>query len=631
MISEVFFSRPEASCSYVTSSERVRPHERTNSALNSLAIILVALGILGQAWVGYQGRTTGSPSAIEYYITLCLIFLPPTLVIVSRRSTTRSKIGFALYMAVALLGTRFMLYPNLFVYHDEIIHEGNALAIDRTAHLFTVNTLLPVTPYYPGLEISTSAIQQLTGLPLHAAGTAVLLLVRIVMTLSLIRIVEKITGSVLAGSLATAIYATNPQYIFFNSQFSYQSVALPLCFFCIFVFSIRRKSQGFRAVIPSASVAMAVAVTHHLTSLALVMLIWTWFTLAKMKKQPVSQLFALAVVSLLAVGAWTWVARSVVVPYIDGILQNDLAGIINLFGGTLGHTFFADSAGDKTPAWEALLSVASVLFVSVMLIPALWHMFKKRRLLSAAALVLVISAALYPIVPAGHLAAATGETADRSCGFLFVGLGYLFAIWWFPKVSSRRHAKTSRLVFPRPTWLLVLILIICFAGGTVGGSGPDWAYGPGKYLVSADNRSVDQLALQAGYWEGQNLPPNGRVFTDRVNGLIAETFGSQHVLTSLEDGIKVGSVSVLLLAKPAPSDARVACENHVQFVIADQRLSTSLPHVDAYIDNGEYLFGTRRTPPSLSALTKFDKVAGAERIFDNGAIRIYDLRGLACT
>jgi len=239
-------------------------------------------------------------------------------------------------------------------------------------------------------------------------------------------------------------------------------------------------------------------------------------------------------------------------------------------------------------------------------------------------------AAIYPMIPAGHLTNATAEVSDRASGFVFVGLGYLVATWWFRDMPFHRHAKAGRFTVARQTWLLVLGLTICFAGGTVIGSGPDWHYAPGRYLVSADNRSVDQLALQAAYWEGQNLPPGSIVYTDRINGLLAAVYGSQHVLTALKDGFHQGSVSPLLLRKPTPADVSIACRARVEFLIADQRLATSLPHVGLYIDNGEYLSGFRTSPPPMSALRKFDEVPGAERIFDNGAIRIYDLRGLSC-
>ena len=615
-------------------AEPVTPAEgRPRTSWAGPTIVIVALGVLGQAWLGYQGRTTGGFSSVLWYITLSLIFVPPTALIMSGRITDRAKIWFALYMALALLATRFVLYPQEFAYHDELIHYRVLLSIEQTKHLFTPNSLLPDTADYPGMEIATAAVHQLTGLSLHAAGLVLLCAVRVVMTLALIRIIQMVTGSTTAGCLAAVIYATNPQYIFFNSQFSYQSVALPLCFFCVFVIALSRNTRSPLSVVPGTAIILAVAATHHLTSLALAIVLWVWYLFTRVSKRPVRQLLPLAVASLVIVAAWTWLARSVIIPYLSEITNNSLSNITTVLHGTSSHKLFTDSAGDRSPAWQELLSLASVLLITLTLIPSVWLAITKHRLLSAGAMTLFAIASLYPIVPAGHLTDVTAEISDRASGFVFVGLGYIVAAWWLRNDPFHRHAKTSRFTVRRRTWLLVTGLTVCFAGGAVL-SGPDWIYGPGSYLVSADNRSIDQLGLQAAYWEGRNLPPGSRVFSNRVNGLLAGSYGNQHVLTALGDKIDEGSLSNLLLGPSSKAavlvDARLACSQGVQYLIADQRLSESLPHLGIYIDNGEYQNekGTSPSAPLVSELTKFDKFPGAQRIFDNGAIRIYDLRHL---
>ncbi len=592
-------------------------------------MVVVAVGLFGQAWIGYQGRITGSPSPVLWYITLCLIFTPSAVLIISRRLGDQVKIWFSLYMSLALLGTRFLLYPDQFVYHDELINYRVLLSIEHSHRLFSPNSLLPDTAYYPGMEIATSALHQFTGLSLHLSGIAILALARVIMTLGLIRIIQRISGSAAAGCLAALVYAVNPQYVFFNSQFSYQSIAIPLCFFCIYVFASHRDRRNILTLTPSAVIILAVAATHHLTSLSLVVVLGVWYLFTLIRRRPVRQLLPLVLISVMIVAAWTWLARSVIIPYISEIANNGLTNILSLAHGQSSHKFFTDSAGDRNPAWQDVLSISSVLLIMFTLAPALWLAVVKHRLLSAASMVLFMIAAFYPIVPAGHLTVVTAEISDRASGFVFVGLGYIFAVWWFREALFHRHAKQSRFSITRRTWLIALGLTVCFAGGVVL-TGPNWSYGPGHYLVSADNRSVDQLALQAANWEGQNLTPNSRVFTDRVNGSLAAVYGDQNVLTSLGDGIAEGSVSTLLLRERSQADASLACAVHVQFLIADVRLATSLPHLGMYIDNGEYLYGLRDTPPSPAALTKFNDISGAQRLFDNGAIRIYDLRGLPC-
>jgi hypothetical protein len=623
-------AEPSRAPADVVSGAKAAPHARPRTAWAGFALLIVALGVLGQAWIGYQGRTAVSPSSLYWYLSLCLIFTPCVGFIMSARLSDQAKIWLTLYTSLALLITRFMLYPTQFVYHDELINYRVLLSIVQTKHLFTPNSLLPATADYSGMEVAASAIHQLTGLSLHSSGMVILIMARIIMTLALIRIIQRISKKVTVGCLAALIYAANPQYALFNSQFVYQSLALPLCFFCIYVFTIPRNRRSLATLAPSVAVVAAVATTHHLTSLALVIVLWIWYILTRITRRPTKQLLQLAFISLMIVAARTWLARSAMVPYINEIVHNSMVNIVSLLSGKSNHRFFTDNAGDHNPAWQAALAIASVLIFTTTLMPALWLAITKRRLLAAPALVMFAIAALYLMLPVGHLTNATAEIADRSSGFVFVGLGYLVATWWFRDVPFHRHARAGRFTIPRHRQLLVLGLTICFAGSVVIGSGPDWLHGPGQYLVSADNRSIDQLALQAAFWEGRHLPPDARAYTDRVNGLLAAVYGNQHVLTPLGDGIASEPLSTLLLGPPTRTDFSIACEAKVQFLIADQRLASSLPHVGSYIDRGEYPGGIRTSPPPASDLTKFDAVPGAQRIFDNGAIRIYDLRGFLC-
>jgi hypothetical protein len=601
----------------------------TGSPWTGPVVVLVALGVLGQSWLGAVARTSGSLSAPLWYLTLCLIFVPSAALIMSPRLGDRGRVWLTLYMALALLATRFVLYPNQFAYHDELINYRVLLTILSTHHLFHPNSLLPDTADYPGLQVATAGLHQLTGLSPHLSGMVVLFAVRVVMTLAIVRIIERITGSVPAGCLAAAIYATNPQYVFFNSQFSYQSVALPLAFFGVYVVSVRREPGRLLSIVPGAAVVLAVAASHHLTSLALVLVLWVWYLATRVTRRPVPRLLPLAVVSVLIVAAWTWMARAVIVPYIGEITKNNVLTIIHLATGGGGHAFFSDAAGDKNPLWEEVVSLLSVLLIACTLVPSLLLAVVRYRRLTAAALVLFAIAAIYPAVPAGHLASVTAEISDRAAGFVFVGLGFIVAAWWLRDEPFHRHARTSRFTVARRPWVIIAGLTVCFVGGTVL-SGPDWIYGPGRYLVSADNRSVDQLALQAANWEGRYLTPDQRTYSDRVNGSLASVYGNENVLTPLANHIQEGSVSNLLLSPDRVPDQALACSIRLRYLIADQRLATSLPHLGIYVDNGEFQYGQRTSPPTPSTLTKFDDARDAQRLFDNGAIRVYDLKDMPC-
>lgn len=600
--------------------------------------MLAALGALGQAWIGYQGRTTGAIYPELFYLTLCMIYTPSAALILSGKLSDNAKIGFAVYMSLAVLATRFLQYPNAFAYHDELVHQAIAMAIDQTHHLFhPVNSILPEASYYPGMEIVTTGIQHVTNTSLHTAGWAVLALANVITTLALIELIRRVTGNVSVACLAALIYMCNQEALAFNSQFSYASLALPLALFCLYVFATRDQSARMHGLIPVLAVFVALEATHHLTSLAVVILLWAWNRATQVTGRRVPQLSIFYALSILVVLAWTWFARAYVVSYVRESLASSVNSVYALLNGGASRKLFATPAGYQTPKWEVIVSFGSVLVIVLILIPAGWYVVRRWRLVGAAGLVLTVLAAIYPVIPFGHLTNASSEVADRSAAFVFAGVGYVVAIWWFRQLKAQGRARpvfANRRIFSsrgrlRSTLALVLGLTFCFVGGGIIGQA-DWSYVPGNYMVSADNRSIDQLALAAGSWEAANIKPGSRVVADRDNGLVAQSYGGLHLVTPAADGVDEGSISNLLLRYFSPTDVYVACTDRVQYLIADVRLSTSLPEVGIYVDQGEYLSATRTAPPSAAYLTKFDQVPGAERVYDNGAIRIYNLEGLSC-
>lgn len=589
-----------------------------------------ALGVLLQAYVGYEGRVTGNPPSVLFWAGLAVMYGTVAYIVVSGKGLDRS--GYAAAIVLLSLGmqlTRLVLYPSLFAYHDELIHVRVLSDILSTKHLYTPNSALPVTPRYPGLEIASAGIARITGLSAHASGSLLLLIARLILSLALFLVVERLTTSPRAAAIASLLYIANPQYLWFNSQFSYQSLALPLCF--AFVYLVRRL-EGVRAAIAWPCLlggALAISVTHHLTALGLVALLFLWWILCFYTKGRPRHLTAALVTTIATTLLWGFFARHTIVHYVVEITQNNVKSVQQLVSGQSNHVFFKDTAGDQTPVWERYASLASVILIIVLLPLALWASRAWLRTKRAPALVLCGVAAAYPLIPLGHLTDATSEVADRSSGFIFVGIAFLFAWWAFgaPRAFDRAAAGSAiRKVGARA--VACAAMLVLFVGGTVVGSGPPWLRAPGKYLVSADNRSVDPLSVAAASWMGQHLPRDQRLYGDRTGELLASALGKQHPLTNLADKVDNGALSRLLLAPPSPTDVTTAKQDRLQYLLVDRRIATDLPHVAIYTDTGEYGSEHRTRPPTKAAVTKFDSVPGADRIYDNGSLSIYNLVGL---
>jgi hypothetical protein len=227
-------------------------------------IFALAVGVLLQAVAAGGSRADAPWVPWVYWGSLLLMFIPCAMVVISQTASDRDRVIVSVALAAGMLVARFVLYPKFFAYHDELMHVNTLRLIVDKHHLFVPNSLLPVSSIYPGLEVVTAGIHSLTGLSQHLAGMLVLALSRVIMTLSLIGVAQRITGSVRMGCVAVLVYTTNPQYLLFNSLFAYQSLALPLTLAAIYVaLSATNKSRRW-SVAAASVIAMGVAVTHHL-------------------------------------------------------------------------------------------------------------------------------------------------------------------------------------------------------------------------------------------------------------------------------------------------------------------------------------------------------------------------------
>ncbi|GAA2749554.1 hypothetical protein [Amnibacterium kyonggiense] len=613
-----------------------RQRSRISRNLLGPLLVVMAAGVFVMAVAADLGRlgNTGVGAQLLWYAGLVVVFLPASLRIVARATPHVERIVAVVALGLVLQVSRLVLNPTMFVFHDEFIHADTLRQIETSGHLFSFNTLLPVSAYYPGLEIATDAVRSLTGLPVYAAAVVTLLVARLVMMLAIIGLIGAIGGSRRAGAVGALVYLANPQLLFFNSQYSYQTLALPLAVLCLYLVATRRRGGRGALVLPIAATA-AVVLTHHLTAVLLVAAYALWLVAVLAARGRVRRAAdpdgaAGRLVSLdrdrgalALLTAWGVVALGISVlnpgnplaSYLEAIFGSSSSQLIGLSEGQRPKALFSDSAGTGPLPGEQVLLIASVLLTLVSLLVVLGFIRLQWRGARPLALALGIVGLLYPVVPGGHLTSATAEVGDRASGFVFVGLAAALGTWWWLRERRRRT-----------TVAFGAAITVTFLGSVVLGSGPASGQLPGPYQVSADARSVDSANIAAAEWEAVGLPADSVVYGDRVSGLLAAADGGQRTVLHVSTGL---DVSRLLLAPTfTTEDIALIKKADLEYLIVDERLSTGLPHQQFYIESGEYGGDDRRVPVSAAALAKFAAVPGVTRVYDNGSLVIYDLRGL---
>jgi len=586
-----------------------------------------------------------------FWFGLLVLFLPIAGRLLLPGLTRWERVTLLIMLSIGFYFAKYLQYPLYFTYHDEFAHLRTAQDIAASGHLFNENPLIPISSYYPGLEIVTSALSSLTGFSLFGSGILVLGVIRLVLVLTLYLFYELFSNSTRIAGIATLLYMANPQFLFFDAQFSYESLALPLAIFVLFALALRCYLPDGRQRGLTVTIWLglgAVAVIHHITSYALVAFLLLWSAISFLQNRSWKELIhpgpaRAALLGLVFCGIWLIYTGDIVVGYLSPHLIGAAVQVKQIVASeTAPRQLFQDGTGYVSPLWERIVAFASVALIMLGLPPGLilvWRHYRANAIAfahsmfalrypalhlrhyraNAVVLALAVVALLYPFSQALRLTPAGSETSVRATEFLFFGIAFVLAIGitklWSSLVPNWR----------RPT-IFMAVLAILLVGQLISSSVPDWYRLPGPYLVSADPRSIEPEGIAAAEWLGQHLAPGHIIGSDRINTLLMATYGNQLALTSLTEK---SSIDKLFTSQQfGPAEEAIIHQNALQYIVVDRRLSTALPRIGFYFNSSVSGLQQYTRPIDPASLAKFDSLKNVSRIFDSGDIVIYDVEAL---
>jgi hypothetical protein len=588
----------------------------------------IAVSTSAGVWVlaiAYNQSRSGLDGGMTlFWLSAAIMYLPIAARFVSRDVRRQEAIGMVFILSICTFLFNYLRSPTLFRGFDEFLHWRTAYDILQTHHLFTFNSLLPVSPLYPGLESAAAALSSLSGLSIINAGYIVLLASRIIMLLSLYLIFERITKSPQAAGIATMVYTGSSTFLFFDMGFGYESMALPLAAMSIYMLLRRSISYGrtyWAWTVLVAVVLFAIVPTHHATSYALVAFLVLW-TCADLYIQwqgfegtdPFSMAAWLMLLSLIWVSSIARITLEYLSPIIGGAYDS-LAGLLT--GQSSARHLFENSAGQSAASIERWLAYGSVLVLGIGLMFGLWQWWLGYRR-NSIAIAFAIGAMIYPVLPLMRLSAGAWEVSNRLSGFIFIALGYIVALGMTEFPLPPRWFRVRQVA-------VVVCMLIIFMGGIVAGSSPQTRL-PSPYLPAAEERSVDNQGVMAAEWARNVLGSNNRMVGDRTETTLMGSYGAQRMIVNLSDGV---SVSGLFLRYSVSDNDRAIISNaNIRYMVIDKRISTVLPILGYYFEKWEQLIVQYVPPVNSSALEKYDHTKNVSRIFDSGDIVIYDIGAL---
>lgn len=622
-------------------------------------LAVVGAGLLMQG-VGDALARTGHrwPVLALFLLGLLVIFTPCAWRLTSANTTRTERIWVSLVLGAGLLASYIIRSPLILDGFDELAHGATLMRLLDGRSPFPTNTVLPVSPYFPGLELVTIATKWLTGLPLLLDQQIVLMAARIVLVLCVFLIVERACRSSRAGGVGVLAFAASPQFYSFDAQYAYETVALAFAVAVVYLLFVsidasRPRKGGLFAL---ALVCIgAMVVTHHLTAWLTIGFLAVWavglrLTVDHLARplpdhvqpplfvggrlpfqargllqhgQPTRRTDQARIVGLAAMvglvigGAWVAFVGHVLIGYVGPILGAAVGAVSSAVGHLHGNRqLFQNAAGGGSPGWEIALMLAAAVCWCLILLTSLYSVIWKRSVRGGRLRYLpAVIAAAYPLALLASISSASAQVGGRATTFIFFGVAVVVGGW-----LARRLSMDRRSVEQIGT---IAVAAVCFLGSTLYGGGPLSSYVPGPYILGADARSVGSPSLALAQWVATYLPMGSHVAVDRDNGALLNDIGHVDPVTAI--GGLVNPAPLFFDTKLSPFDISLVRRADIRYIVIDTRLAEGAPLYGSYIAPGESRKPTRLT---LAELDKFNSIPGIRRIYDNGPIQVYDLASL---
>jgi hypothetical protein len=577
----------------------------------------MGLGLVVVALADTIARDGSKSAQPLFWAGMALLWVLPILRIVGRETSRNERIALLVLLGMALYVVKVLYSPRYFIRYDEFLHWRTAEDIFRSGKLFESNPVLPVSPLYPGLEIATTAVAKLTGLSLFMSGTLIVGAARLTMIAGLYLVYERVTQSSWLAGIATAVYFMNPQFLFSDASYAYESLALSLGM--LVLYAVIRGAEGASRYTPGAAVLVilplaATVVTHHITSYALAVSLLLLAAISLGSTRVGSRLWHWGV-ALVAVGfALTWIAAvgGLVLGYLEPQIVGGVSQVVGLIRGEASRQLFHSYVGHSTPALDRAASFAFTAII-LLALPLGWLEIWRSRRIGPVSVLFVVCSLAYPASGLFRFTSVGDAISERLSAFTFVAVSYCVAM----AIAGRPQLQSSRVWRPAVTAIVAVLLYGGIALGT-----PYWGRLPGPYLASDDSRSIEPEGISAASWAGEFLGRGKRIGADRINRLLMMTYGRERPDSRLSDEID----PLFFSRRFTSSDSRLARRAALEYLVVDYRLTRSLPWAGAYYDDSEPGGLRHKRPIPIAAFAKFDRTAGVSRVFDSGDIAIFDVR-----
>ena len=596
--------------------------------------------------VGYSMAATRGVDEWHYAVFWAgmLVFTVPLAAVGgARRVSDRVKLGWLAAYGLFTYLPKLLRDPTGPLYHDEIAHWRQAVGLADTGHLFQPNATIGIISRFPGLHIVVATVSRSTGLSVWQSALVVLVLAHLLTVLGVAVLGEALFGSVRAGVVVALVYSLNSSFLYFDTQFAYESLAVPLFVWCLAALAraqgAAERGERLGWTVTAIAIGSLTVSVHHLTAviLMLVLVLTAVITALVARRGHTSWAVFRATAAVLVVTAgttlaWIFVVAPETVSYLSPYLGGGLSQLLHLFSGSGGgRTLFAAST---EPGYERVTAFVAPAVIGVLVLVAVVPLLRRvprerwsplRAALSSLgerwsdtrAALSILGLVYFPSV-FFILSPSGAEGARRSWAFSYLGLAVLVTpavlTIWDRARWHRLWQTVTGYVAAFAVWATMLV------GNVAAGLDESYRF-PGPFLFGSDTRSLTPELLAAARWFGQHAGSGVRIMTDRYTGL-GFVLAADSWTASPSAGFPAYD---LFFSAAPPSDDLVAelASSDYEYLIVDKRVAVDVPSLGSYFEGDQAIVGGNPQPIPAANIDRYANQPWTIRVFESDNYVVY--------
>jgi hypothetical protein len=598
--------------------------------------MLAGLALVTVAYSYAASHATGTTHFAIFWAGMLLVVVPAALRLASASPGRTERLAMVAAAGLAFAVPKLLRNPGGPIFADELAHWHQTELLSRTGNPYLENPFISVVNHFPGMHTLTLALQDAAGISTWHAALVLVFCWTLLGATAVYILGEELLDSQRTAGLAALVYTLNASFMFFDTQYAYESMGVPLLLWSLVIVArlqrdgVGRWERG-RLLMLGGLLGGGLAMTHHLTALTLMVitafiLVATWIDHASTGEQEyLGQTAAVGALLVIEVIAWLIGIRGHLTDYLSPHLSGGLSGLTGILEhrGGGGRQLFGGSTAPDYEKWLAFAAPAVAGVLSLIGLRSIRRWFDRKPALTGIA---AFGLLYFPSVPF-VLTQGGAEGARRSWAFTYIGVSLLIAAGLRVLLDSDRR----RVALAARAAVLPGVVSVLLIGNVAAGLSVECRF-PGPFVFGSDARSLTPELRDSTAWFDRTQGIDQRLVADRASGLGFGLLGLNWTERAWS-GLPLWQfyLSPAPLPKHMLTSLRYLGTN---YLIVDKRTPHQLPRTGIYVNGDEPGAHRHTTPPPAAAIQRYSRLPWLSRIYESDSYIVYRFafdRLTACT